>query len=161
MCNPMAFSMMQAAGQVQQGMAAREAGRAQRMIYEAQGEAERDAATAEADRIARRTRQARSSARAAAAGAGVSVDSEVTLDIDQDIAQRGAEDAHAYLLTGERRARQLNFEGRAAQRAGRQALTNSVLQAGSTVAQGWTASRQRLYRPQYEDPAPIVDRSRR
>jgi hypothetical protein len=136
----LAFAGMQAAGSISQGMAANAAGQAQQTIYNAQAIAERDAAAAEAAKIGRRTEQARGAAKAALAGAGVTLDSATSLDIGQDITQRGAEDARMTLLTGERRARELVAQGDSARRSGRNALFQSVLRAGSSVAQGWAMS---------------------
>lgn len=141
MCNPLlAFAGLQAAGSIGQGMAANAAGQGQQAIYNAQAIAERDAAAAEAEKFGRRTQGARSTARAALAGSGVMVDSGTALTIDQDIAQRGFEDARMALLTGERRARELQYQGQSARRAGRGALVQSVFRAGSQVAQGWAMS---------------------
>lgn len=142
MCNPMlAFAGVQAAGSLMQGYSARSAGRAQQTVLDAQAVAEMDAAQAEADKIGRRTRSARGAARTALAGAGVQVDSATAMDIDEDITQRGSEDARMALLTGQRRASELRFQGRMARIQGNAGFAQSFLQAGSQIGQGWAMSR--------------------
>lgn len=138
----------QAAGSVIQGLSAYQAGRAQAAISEAQAVAERDAAQQQADRLRDKTRRAVGAARAAYAGAGVAVDSTTVLDATQDIQARGNTDAYMALLTGERRAREVRFQGRMARAAGMQALGASFLRAGSQVASGWS---------KMDAPARVVD----
>jgi len=138
MCNPMLIMAgTQAAGSLVQGYSSMQAGRAQSQISEAQAVAERDAAQQQADKLRLKTRRAAGAARAAYAGAGVAVDSATVLDATQDIEQRGFEDAYMALLTGERRARELRFQGRMARLAGQQAMAASVLRAGGQLAGGW------------------------
>jgi hypothetical protein len=159
MCDPVsALTAAQIGGSLMQGYSSMQAGRAQRRLADAQAVAELDTATAQAEDIRRKTRSTRGAARAALAGAGVAVDAGSALDIDQDIAMRGFSDAEMALLTGQRRARQLRYEGRLAQIEGRQAIGASLLQAGSQLGQGITRS---IFRPSTMPPAPIEDRSTR
>ena len=146
MCTGMEImALMQTGGSLAQGYGSMQTGSAQRSLAEAQAVAEADAAAADADKIRTRTRSARGAARAALAGAGVSVNSATALDIDQDIAQRGEQDALMSILGGERRGRELRTRGRLAQLEGRQGMSASVLRAGSQFGQGWANRPQQRF----------------
>lgn len=116
------------------GFAGMQAGNTQGMVLDAQAQAERDAAKAQAAEVRRQIGQARGGARAALAGAGVDVSHGTATVIDQDITRRGEQEALMTLLTGERRARETEFAGAQARAIGRSALAQSVVSAAGTVA---------------------------
>lgn len=128
------LALAQGASALAGGYAQQQAGRAQADLMQGQAAAERDVAKAEAEKIRRVTRNTQGAARAALAGAGVDVSRGTPLTIDEDIARRGAEDEYMMLLTGERRARDLQFAGRQARRAGNSALAQSVVGAVGNYA---------------------------
>jgi hypothetical protein len=133
-----AMTAVSAGGQLMQGYGAYSAGKSADRIAQGEAAALRDQAAQEAEKITTAGNRQRGEARTTLAGSGVAVDAGTALTIDEDIARRTAEDARMTLLTGERQARQVRYEGQMARIEGRQALTGSVLQAGSTVVNGWS-----------------------
>lgn len=159
MCTGMELaSIGQSTGTALQGYSAQQAGRAQGVVLSAQAIAERDAANAAASKVRETTARTAASARATSAASGVDVGSGSALDAQRDILQRGLSDAEMTLLTGERRARDLEFGGQNARAEGNAAFQSALMRGfNQQLAPRWRGS---IYRQPYEESAPIVDRSR-
>lgn len=126
------------------GFAQMQAGGAQGMVLDAQAQAERDAAKAQAAQVRQQTGQARGAARAALAGAGVDVASGTAQRIDEDVARRGEQDALMLLLSGDRRAREAQFAAQQARAVGRSAMSQAVIGATGAMSRGrWRGQQQR------------------
>lgn len=109
---------MSASGQVEQGQANRDAGFAQGEQLDLEAAQVRQAAKEQADKIRRAGGVARSAARAAYAGSGVSVDVGTPTTVDESIGQDAESDAYAAILSGNRQAKNLNFQADSARRQG-------------------------------------------
>jgi hypothetical protein len=153
------MALAQGASALAGGYAQQQAGRTQDALMQAEAAGVRDAAKAQADQVRRQTGRTRGAARAALAGAGVDVTQGSATQIQQDIDQRGEDEALQTLLTGERRARNSEFQGRQARQVGNAAMVQSALSA----VQGYGMSRWRTgsgsMRAPWEASAPIVERS--
>lgn len=126
-------------------------GNAQADAYEYQADAarveaanERDAAKDQADKIRKLARLQTGEAKTALAASGVAVDEGTAVLIDQDIRDRGEQDAFTELLNGNRKARTL--EGQAgmydssasnARSAGRMNAAGNLFSGAASVASGW------------------------
>jgi hypothetical protein len=133
-------SAMAVGGQVLGGLSSSAYGDARAALAQADALYERDAAEQEAKAIMRAARRQQGAARAATAASGARVD-EFALIAEDEIGQLAAQDAAMTILTGNRRARSLEFSGNAARRAGRSELTGSLFQAASYGYNGWRGTK--------------------
>jgi len=109
-----------------------------------EGEAEKDAAVAQAEKIRKAQRYAIGSANAANAASGAAIGEGSALRINEQIYQDSEEDAYSTLLTGTRRQRTANDQAGITQAQGRNAQTAgyinagaSILSGGAQIAKGW------------------------
>lgn len=114
-----------------------ENGKYQKEQANADADAAEGAARVQADRIRSITKKQQSNARAALAGSGVNVDQGTAVNINEDIGQRGEQDALTTVLQGSYNANSMRQGGRLAALQGRQAFGASVIDAGSTLASGY------------------------
>lgn len=115
--------------QYEQGKFANEQAKADAMAREG-------AAQVEAERIRGLTKQQQAKARAAYAGSGVNVDEGSALNINEDIAQRGEQDALTAIMQGRYDSNTIQQQGAIAAYQGRQGAIAGAINAGSTVASG-------------------------
>lgn len=101
---------------------------------------ERDAATAQAEVILRKTERQRAAARAATAASGTRID-EFSLGVEQDILQAGEQDAAMTILSGSRRGRAIVESGRQQRMAGFMEGGGSLMRAAYS---GWKGSKEPL-----------------
>lgn len=143
MCDPVSITVaaVSAGSALFQGQAQKQAANAQAEQLRRQADAQRDQAQAASEQVGRDTTRTRSAARAALAGSGVDVGDGSAIVIDRDIQQRGNFDAYNAILSGNRAATNSETSAAMARSAGRNAQTASFLQAGASVAQGWRLSR--------------------
>lgn len=133
---------------------------------EADAAAAAGAAEVEARKIREATRRQQGEAQAALASSGVQVGIGTAELIQQDIAQRGEEDALTTILNGRNRGRLMGREAEALRIGGRNARTAGYLNAGSSLISGYSAygraSGWRQNGPGYsggQAPAPVETRS--
>lgn len=139
----MGFSMM-AAGSLMQGIGQYNQGKASKALAGAEAMYERDAAKQQAEMILKAAGRERGRARAATAASGTRLD-EFSSIIEQDIMTRGETDAAMTILSGERKGRALEHQGKFAEIAGRQGLANSMFDAagyGLMKTGGWKGARE-------------------
>lgn len=127
---------LQAVGNVATGFSRLAQGDAQRSLARADAMYERDAARQQAEMILKAGRREQGAARAATAASGVRLDEFSDIPVDE-IRSAAAQDAAMTMLSGNRRARSLEFSGDAAGRAGRAGMTESLFRAGSVAYTGW------------------------
>lgn len=113
-----------------------------------QGENEKDAAVAQAEKIRKAGRAAAASANASLAASGVAIGEGTALRINEQIYQDSESDAYTTLLTGVRRQRtnenqalMSQADGKGAKTAGYLNATSSLLSSGSSYGK-WTASQK-------------------
>lgn len=128
-------------GQVMQGRAQAKAASIEAQQLELQAAQQREAARQEAENIRRAGEKQAGAARAALAGAGVDVGSGTAININEDIYQGSEMDAYNTLLTGGRTADATSFRASQTYKAGSNALTSSLLSAGTTALSGWKGVR--------------------
>lgn len=141
-----------AAGTLYSGMQQHEAANTNAELARRQGEADKDAAVAQAERIRKATQRQVGEANAALAASGVSIGEGTPVRINEEIYKSGEDDAYSVLLTGTRRQRNASAEASIMRSQGSAALTGSLLSAGATLAAAGS---------KWKSPAkaPIVDRS--
>jgi len=101
-----------------------------------QGNAEKDAAMAQAEKIRKAGRAAAGQANAAMAAAGVAIGEGTPLRINEQINKDTEDDAYTTLLTGVRRQRSTEEQGMMMIAEGDAAKTAGYLNAGATVLNG-------------------------
>jgi hypothetical protein len=138
-------------GQLQQGQAQQQASAEQgaRLDEQAridaiQAQRETVAAAEEAKRIRKAGDKQAAASRAQLAASGIAVGSGSAININEDIIGGSESDAMNTLLTGERRSESYSYSSgqntrsaASARRAGDNAMTSSLLAAGSTSLKGW------------------------
>lgn len=129
-------------GKLQQGQAQRQAADADARQAQLQAAQERDAAMVEAKRIRNAGAKASGAARAQLAASGIDVGSGTAVVIDEEITRESETDAEYTLLTGQRRSGALEYSAAQSRSRGRNAVTASVLGSVSTGLQGWKAVKQ-------------------
>jgi hypothetical protein len=137
MCDPMTLAVAaMAGGKVLGGFAEKsyQDNLAAQSRLDALGE--KDAAQAQAERIMKAAERQRGAARAATAASGAAID-EFALGVEQEILAAGETDAAMTVLTGERRARTLNYQADMQKAAGKGALVGSLFDAAGTAFGGW------------------------
>lgn len=150
-----ATTMISAGGAIYSGIQQDKAAKANAELLRRHGEADKDAAVAQAEKIRKAARYQAGQANAALAASGVDVGAGTALRINEDIYQNSEGDAYSALLTGTRRQRAASDEGAILRHQGRAAKIGGFLQAGGSVlsmgarASGWKAAAA----------APIVERS--
>lgn len=149
------LAMAAAAGSaIYSGQMQQDAANTNAEIAHRQGEQEKDAAVAQAEKIRKAARLQAGEANAALAASGVAVGEGTALRINEDIYQTSEEDAYSVLLTGNRRQRSANDESSALRAQGDAAATGGYINAGASVlsigarSSGWKSTSK----------APIVER---
>jgi hypothetical protein len=131
------ISLVAAAGtaisMVHQGQVQKNWANYQAKKEENDAKAEVAASMVEADNLRRAARRQRAAAAAQLAGSGIALDSGMALAIDEDIAQRGEEDALTTILNAGNSAAQRRANAEALRIQGSQALKASYINAGNTV----------------------------
>jgi len=162
----MMFAVMQAAGSVQQGRAARSAAETDAMWAEASARESRQDAQGVASRVRREGASARGSTLAAVAASGVKVGEGSALDAERQVMEDYSRDEYMAILSGERRATGMEAEARSRRRAGRDAQRAGYINAGTSLmasgAQGLKDSGWRRYGPGFsggQAPAPVESRT--
>jgi len=101
-----------------------------------QGNQEKDAAMAQAEKIRKAGRAAAGQANASMAAAGVSIGEGTPLRVNEQIYKDSEDDAYSTLLTGTRRQQSANDQGMLMQADGDAAKTSGYLNAGATILNG-------------------------
>lgn len=101
-----------------------------------QGNQEKDAAIAQAEKIRKAGRAAAGRATAATAAAGVAIGDGTPLRINEEITLDSERDAYSTLLTGTRRQQSANDQAGMMIADGKAGVTAGYLNAGSTILQG-------------------------
>lgn len=152
MCTGIEIAMMLAAGAstagaIYQADVAEKTADVNAELQRREGNAEKDAAVAQAEKIRRAARQQAGEANAALAASGVSIGEGSAIVINEQIYKDSESDAYSTLLTGTRRQRSANdqagltkWQGSAAKTAGYINATSSLLSTGAKVGGGWQSS---------------------
>lgn len=121
------------------------------------GEVQKDAAVAQAEKIRRAAKYQVGAANAANAASGVAIGEGSALRINEQILKDSESDAYNTILTGTRRQRSSNNEsmltlqaGDNAKSAGYMSAGSTLLSTGATMAKGWQTPKTL---------APVVERS--
>jgi len=133
----LAGTAMTAVGQIQQGQQQKEMYNAQAQQTLNDAAYRSDAATAQAEKIRKAGRAQVGAANASLAGSGVKLGEGTPLEIQKNITQNSEQDALTSILNGKRITTSAQQESQLLGKAGDNAVTNSVLAAGATVAGGW------------------------
>lgn len=140
----MAATAVSAGAAIMQGQQAKKGAEVNAELQRRQGEAEKDAAVAQAEKIREAQKYAIGSANAATAASGKAIGEGSALRINETIYQNSEEDAYSTMLTGTRRQQYANdqasitlTQGRNAQTAGYLNAASSVLAGGAKIASGW------------------------
>lgn len=142
-----AGSAISALGQIQQGKAQQKAYEEQAQQAVNEGAYRADAAKAQAEKIRKAGRAQVGEARASLAASGVKLGDGTALEVEGDITRNSEEDALSALLSGKRSTDAAQQEAKLLNRAGSNAVTNSiygaagtVLSTGANIASGWKKS---------------------
>lgn len=129
---------------IMQGQQAKKTADVNAELQRREGEADKDAAVAQAEKIRKAQRYAIGSANAANAASGVAIGEGSALRINEQIYQDSESDAYSTILTGTRRQRTANDQAMITQAQGRNAQTAgyinagaSILSGGAQIAKGW------------------------
>lgn len=140
----LAATTVSAGTAIMSGMQAKETADMNAEMQRRQGEADKDAALAQAEKIRKAARAQVGEANAALAASGVSIGEGTPVRINEEIYKNSESDAYSTLLTGNRRARSaqeqagiMQWQGQNAQTAGFLNAGSSILAAGSRVGGGW------------------------
>lgn len=131
-----AGSGLSALGAIRQGQAQANSDNYNAEMARREAVSEKDAALQQAEKIRRVGKRTRSEATSAMAASGLQLDEGSALVIDQQIAQDVEQDAFMELLTGDRRARQLNAQASMFKASAKNAKTSSYLSAGASLLSG-------------------------
>jgi len=124
---------VQAGGNIMAGQDARRQAGAEAAQLDQQALYERDTGKVTAEKIRKHGAAQRGAAVAAQAASGVRVGEGSALDAERQIMANTEEDAMLTLLSGDRQAEQLRYQGSLTRRAGRNAQRNSWLAASTNV----------------------------
>lgn len=143
----LAATAVSAGAAIMQGEQAKKTADVNAELQRRQGEADKDAAVAQAENIRKAQKYAIGSANAATAASGAAIGEGSALRINEQIYKNSESDAYSTLLTGTRRQRFANdqanitqAQGRNAQTAGYLNAASSVLSMGSKIGGGWKTS---------------------
>lgn len=128
-----------AAGTAMKGYSEYQYRSAQAGLNEADAASERTAAQVQAQRILQATQRQRGAARAATAASGARID-QFSLINEQDIDAAGETDAAMAILSGEGKAKSLEFSAKMQRSAGRQAVATSLFQ-GADLYKNWKGTK--------------------
>jgi fermentation-respiration switch protein FrsA (DUF1100 family) len=128
-----------AAAAVYQGNVQKKTAEVNAELQRRQGEQDKDAAMAQAEKIRKAAQAAQGQANAAIAASGVAIGEGTPLRINEQIAKDSESDAYSVLLTGKRQQQAANdqagllqYQGKAAQTGGYLNATASLLSSGSS-----------------------------
>lgn len=130
-------------GQQQQGKAQQKAYNAQAQQTLNEGAYRADAAKQQAEKIRKAGAAQKGEARASLAASGVKLGEGTPLEVDREITQNSEEDALSALISGKRATSAAQEESKMLTKAGRNAMTSSVLESGGTLAKGWRVMAQK------------------
>jgi len=129
---------------IMSGQQAKETADVNAELQRREGEADKDAAVAQAEKIRKAQKYAIGAANAATAASGAAIGEGSALRINEQIYKDSEEDAYSTLLTGTRQQRTANdqasitrSQGRNAETAGYLNAGASVLSGGAQIAKGW------------------------
>lgn len=149
-----ASTAMSVLGSVQQGRQQNDYAQYQADQTRADAVAAQGAAEVQADKVRKAMRMQQSQARASLAASGVDVNSGTSNTINEDIANRGEQDALTALLDGTNQGKRLNSQatgyeisGKNAESAGYSKATGSLLSGGFQIAKGWKKTNTDVYDP--------------
>lgn len=142
MCTPSTMNMMQAGNSVAGGISSAATAYQRAGQYDLAAAGELDAGAAQAEKILRITKRERGAARAAIAANGTKLD-EFALQNEQDIQQAGETDAAMAILTGKRRAAQLQTTADGTRSAGLYSAAGGFASAVS----GWKGAKEAVRDP--------------
>jgi hypothetical protein len=131
-----AAAVVGAAASVYQGAQAQNAADANAELQRREGEQQKDAAMAQADKIRKAARAQAGAANAALAASGVSVGDGTAVRINEQIYQDSEQDAYNTLLTGSRAQRTANNQANVITAQGNSAMISGALNAGSSLLAG-------------------------
>lgn len=132
-----AGTAMSTGSALMQGQQAKKTADVNAELQRRQGDADKDAAVAQAEKIRKAQKYAIGAANAANAASGAAIGEGSALRINEQIYQDSEEDAYNMLLTGTRQQRYANDQASITRAQGRNAQTASVLSAGAAIANGW------------------------
>jgi hypothetical protein len=130
-------------GQQQQGRAQQKAANEQAQQVLNEGAYRADAAKQQAEKIRKAGAAQKGEARASLAASGVKLGEGTPLEVDREITQNSEEDALSALISGKRATSAAQEESKMLAKAGRNAMTSSVLESGGTLAKGWKVLAQK------------------
>lgn len=102
----------------------------------------RDTASQDAQKILRAGQREKSAARAATAASGTRVD-EFSMGVEREIESLAEQDAAMTILTGQRKAKAMEFGGKMAKNAGAAGFGEGLFSAGATGYRGWKGQQKR------------------
>jgi nicotinamide mononucleotide (NMN) deamidase PncC len=132
-----AGSAISAGSALMQGQQAKQTADVNAELARRQGEADKDAAVAQAEQIRKAARYQIGAANVAAAGSGIQIGEGSAGIVNEGIAQRSENDAYMTILSGTRRQSSANNQASLYETQGSNAVTSSLLAAGGAVANGW------------------------
>jgi len=135
-----AGTAMSAGSAIMQGQQAKATGDTNAELARRQGEADKDAAVAQAEKIRRAARYQIGAANAANAASGVDLNSGSAFRVNEIINQDSEKDAYQTILSGTRRQTGNNNQALLYESQGRNAETASILSAGASIASGWKSN---------------------
>lgn len=130
-------------GSVSQGRAQQKAANEQAQQVLNEGAYRADAAKQQAEKIRKAGAAQKGEARASLAASGVKLGEGTPLEVDREITQNSEEDALSALISGKRATSAAQEESKMLAKAGRNAMTSSVLESGGTLAKGWRVMAQK------------------
>lgn len=133
-----AGTTMSAGATIMQGQQAKQSADANAELMRRQGEADKDAAVAQAEKIRKASRYEIGAANAANAASGVDLNWGTPVRINEQINRNAESDAYATILTGARRQTSANDQAMLTSAAGSATANASLLAAGGKVANGWS-----------------------
>lgn len=134
MCTGAEYMLM--GGQALGGVAQLAHGKVQEEMAKTDAAFVRDTASQDAQKILRAGQREKGAARAATAASGTRVD-EFSMGVEREIDSLAEQDAAMTILTGNRKAKSMEFGGKMARNAGVAGLGEGLFSAGNTAYRGW------------------------
>jgi hypothetical protein len=132
-----AGTTLSAGSALMQGQQAKQTADVNAELARRQGEADKDAAVAQAEQIRKAARYQIGAANVAAAASGVQIGEGSAGIVNEGISQRSENDAYMTILSGTRKQATAANQAMLYESQGRNAQTASLLAAGGAVASGW------------------------
>ncbi len=129
----LASAAVSAGGAVYSGVQQKEAADTNAELARRQGDQEKDAAVAQAEKIRKAARAQAGQANAALAASGVAIGEGTAVRINEQIYRDSEDDAYSTLLTGTRRQQSGNDQAGILINQGNAAMTSGTINAGASV----------------------------